>query len=170
MLEIKVDPKSFDILERNSGRFKKRLRAASNRGVYKAAVNLYYAVRENMSRTDYSLDELEEKDHPYAVRHGRILTGKLGGAFQRKPYMIHTRSGKLLKDLSIGFNRSTSVASVFFDNKNFYTEIVVKGTRTSPTIPRDVITGTANLKYVQKRMYNVIRKELKDVIKSYGRK
>jgi hypothetical protein len=168
MLEIRVNPSSFGILERNSGRFKKRLRAASNKGVYKAAVSLYYSVRENISRTDYSPSQLKDLDHPYAKRHGRILSGRLGGAFLKKPFMIHTRSGRLIKDLSIGFDRRKAVSSVFFSENVFYTEIIVSGTKTSPTIPRNVISGTANLKSVQSNIYKIIRKELKDVIKSYG--
>ena len=170
MLEVKIDPKSFGILEKNSKRFKKRLRVASNRGLHRAAVTLYYFVKENISRTDHTLDDLQDKDHPYATRHGRIKSGRLGGAFTKKPYMIHTRKGGLIDDLKFSLDRKTAVSSVYFDNGNAYTETIVKGTRTMPIIPRDVISGTANERKVQKAIYKDIKIQLKDVIKSYGSK
>ena len=165
-----VEPKSFKILKKNSKRFKLRFRAASNRAVYRGGTALYRAVKENISRTDYSLEELRSMDHPYAKRHGRILTGKLGMPFNNKPYLIHTRSGKLSKDLNITLNRSESVAKVYFGGSVSYAEKVLVGTRTSRLIPRDVISGTANEPKVKREIVKEMTIQLKEIIKSYGSK
>ncbi len=169
MYTLTVDPKSFGIIRRNSKRFQLRFRAASNKAAYRGAAVLWNAVRENMSRDDYTLRELAEKDHPYAKRHGRILTGRLGIQFNIKPYMIHERSGRLKKDLRIRLNRSKGEAKVFFAGTVPYMETVIKGTQVSKLIPRDVISGTAGEKKVQREMRKEMIIPLKGVIKSYGR-
>jgi hypothetical protein len=170
MITLEVDRESLNILFKNSKRFKRRFRKASNEAVYRGGFALYRAVKENMSRTDYSLEELEEKDHPYATRHGRIVSGRLGGAFTRKPYMIHKRSGQLLKDLNISFDKNKRESTIFFGNDNFYTERVIFGTKTSPLIPRDVISGTYSENKVKKEIQREMYKPLKSIVKSYGRK
>jgi len=121
-----------------------------------------------MSRADYSLRELQQKNHPYARKHGTILTGKLGMPFTMKPYLIHQRSGKLKKDLNITLNRSSSTAKVSFGGSLPYTDAVIFGTKVSKMLPRDVISGTASEKKVRREIRKEMLIPLRAVIKSYG--
>ncbi|MGI9554802.1 MAG: hypothetical protein ACR2M6_02405 [Vampirovibrionia bacterium] len=157
------------IIERNSKRFKKRFRASSNKSLIDMTAYLKERVLKNMSRTDFSLEELREKDHPYATRHGeRILTGKLGMPFNdNQSYLIHERTGAMKKDLKVKKNKAEGSASLFFTNQSGHTRFVVEGTRT--LLPRDVIAGTASLKGVQKKLFSIARKNFKAMVKSYGK-
>lgn len=164
---MEVDAESLGIIRRSSKRFQKRYRAASNKALIEMTSYFKSRVMKNITRSDYSLKELKEMDSPYATRHGRILTGKLGMPFNNnQPYLIHSREGGLKKDLKVKKNKSDGTAEIFFTNTSGYTDMVIEGTR--KLLPRDVIAGTAELRTVQKKLFSIARKHFKHLVKSYG--
>lgn len=167
MFKIEIDPTSLGIIQRSSERYKKRFRAASNKALIDISDYLKKAVTKNISRKDFTLKELAELDNPYARRHGRILTGKLGMPFNNsQEYLIHTRKGGLRKDLKVKKNKSDGTAVIYFNDTSGHTRYVIEGTRV--LLPRDVISGTLRLKTVNDKMFSIAKKHFKDVIKSYG--
>lgn len=123
-------------------------------------------VDKNISRTDYSLDELKHLDHPFASRHGR------NGTPIFEPYwMAHERSGSLRRSLftdiepaSVIGGRLKSVGFVGLDkNKSKHAEMVIYGT--SKMIPRPVMVGSLNQK--KKEVKAVLSKELKNFTFNY---
>lgn len=101
-------------------------------------------VTENITRTDYSLKDLAEMDHPFALRHG------IEGKHIYEPYwMVHTRTGKLLKSKKAGINEASisglgemkASAWVKLDeSKAKHALNVIYGT--SKMIPRPVLSGS----------------------------
>ena len=165
MLKIEIDPDSVGLVRKNSKRFNKRFRAVANKSLISMTDILKKKILQNMSRRDHSLKDLQEMDHPYAARHGRILTGKLGMPFNNNmSYLIHQRSGSLKKDLRVKKDKSDGTAEFYFDTDR---GAVITGTK--HMLPRDVISGTANEKVVQKKMMSVATKNFKKLVKSYGK-
>jgi hypothetical protein len=61
---------------------------------------LFGVIKQNMSLKDHTLQELAEKDHPYASRHGSIQIHRSGTQSLANPeFRVHTHSGKLLRSL-----------------------------------------------------------------------
>lgn len=100
-------------------------------------------VTQNMSRTDYSVEQLSLLDHPFASRHGDE-----GRHVYEPYYMIHKRSGSLLRAkekgiLEASFQGSKLEAAAFVKidaDQAEHALYVVFGT--SRMIPRPVLVGS----------------------------
>ena len=167
MIKVQVDEGLLSKLKSNTKTFKKKLLTASNKAVRASSQILFDEVRKNISRRDYSLSELQGRGNPYARKHGRIMSGKLGTPFTTKPYLVHTRKGGMLRDLKRKLHRSKGEAEVFFINSSGHTDFVINGTQVM--MPRDVIGETSNLKRVRKSMLKVSRQEFIDMVNKYGK-
>ena len=62
---IFIEPESLNIVRRNSKRFMKRFRAASNKTIKIFMPEFYNEVKKNISYRHYSLYELQKKGNPY---------------------------------------------------------------------------------------------------------
>lgn len=119
-------------------------------------------VTKNMSRTDFSLKQLADMDHPFASRHG-----SQGIKVYDPDWMIHKRSGKLLESkysgtipASIESGRLLATAFIGLDEmKTSYAPYIVFGT--SKMIPRPVLHGS--LSQVQSTLKNTIKTNLRDL-------
>jgi hypothetical protein len=100
-------------------------------------------ITKNMSRKDYTLKELAAMDHPFAKRHG-----SKGRPIYDPYWMVHTRSGRLLKAKKKGttkakFNGTTLIASAYVSinpGEAPHALYVIFGT--SRMIPRPVLEGS----------------------------
>ena len=119
-------------------------------------------VTKNLSRDDYSLQDLADLDHPFASRHG----GE--GRKVYEPYwMVHKRSGKLLRSKKSGtvkasITSGTLEASAFVGldpSRAPHAEYVVFGT--SRMIPRPVLTGSRD--QVSDEAFKLLRKVLRNL-------
>lgn len=121
-----------------------------------AAQVLLKHARRVLSLTDHALADLRRMDHPYAVRHGRIMVHK------STPWKIHAQSGNLLRSLKdMPYDVGDAVAhAVYIDTADApYAEYLVKGTRSM--LPRDPLwTGVALQPTVQKQVMQAIVKTL----------
>lgn len=138
---IQVDAQSFKMTIVAMGSTRVAMDKAAEAAVKAAGAVLLNAVRENASRTDHSMSDLARLDHPYARRHGSIQAGRLGPAFAKRPYMVHTRSGAFLSAIQGRFTRSPISYEVQAVNRVPWVQYVIQGTRVM--LPRDVIWGTA---------------------------
>lgn len=123
-------------------------------------------LRQNISRSDFSLKELAALDHPFAKRHGDE------GIPVYDPYwMVHKRSGKLLSSVDSGTERAsitggklTSSAFVRLDPTIAPHALhVVFGT--SRMIPRPVVTGSGQ--QVSQEAMTLLAKTLKNLTISF---
>lgn len=117
-----------------------------------AGAVLKTAVKKNLSRNDFSINQLAALDHPFAKRHGSIQSNKLGGSWQRRPYMAHKRSGKLHDSI---YGRRVSGSGATYEvgadiGKARHIKYVIEGT--TIMLPRDVIYRTAMEDSVKKKM------------------
>lgn len=167
MIKVQVDEGLLSKLKSNTKTFKKKLLTASNKAAKASSQVLFDEIKENISRRDHSLSDLKNKDNPYARRHGRIVSGKLGTPFTTKPYLVHTRSGGMLRDLKRKLHRSKGEAEIFFRDSSGHTNFIVNGTQV--ILPRDVIGQTSTIKRVQKAMLKVAREEFVDMVNKYGK-
>ena len=133
-----------------------------NKVMKEIAFMLDKQVEGNISRTDYSLEELADLDHPFASRHGAE------GIPVYDPYwMVHKRSGKLLNSKKSGTVRAdvsggTLEASAYVrldENVAPHAAYVVYGT--SRMIPRPVLQGSRD--QVAPQAYELLRTVLKNL-------
>lgn len=159
---VEVDQESFQRTIDALGRYKQQAKAVRAEAVRAAGDILLARVRANASRTDYSLDDLAEMDHPYARRHGTIQTGPLGGAYAQRPYMVQKRSGTLLSAIVGKPSASGQGYEVQARPVAPHVQYVIQGTRVM--LPRDVVQGTANEAVTQRLMMEamsaVLRRKL----------
>ena len=150
-------------------RFREQIEAfseAERRGTEAAGEYLYNRVYKAMSRTDYSLDDLASRGHPYSKKRASILTSRIPPL---KEYMIHVRSGKLRKSLTLRINRihrgtqKGFQAQLYFLNPPNYASGVFFGTRY--THPRDPINGIINLKHTRNEVSRLLRSGLQTAIR-----
>ena len=172
MYIVAIDPESIGVIKRSSKRFFLRYRAASNKTLIEYTKFAKQKILANITRRDFTQAEFNALDNPYAKKHGRIKTGKLGFPYNaNQPYLIQKGSStskdpRLRKDLKIVKDKSKGIAEISFDNNSGHTDYVIKGTK--KMFARDVISGTMNQKGVRKKLFQMARKNFKAVIKSYG--
>lgn len=80
-----------------------------------------------ITRKDFTLKDLAKKDHPYALRHPRI--GDIG---RMKPYMLHTRSGGMLRAFVFsnkGSNQYSAQFEIAFEPNARYQSAVFYGSK-----------------------------------------
>ena len=148
-------------------RFREQIQAfseAERRGTEAAGDYLYDRVYKAMSRTDYTKGQLKKADSPYAARHPSVRV-----APPLRDYMIHMRSGRLRKSLTLRINRihrgtqKGFQAQLYFLNPPEYAEAVFFGTRVMHG--RDPINGIVNLKHTRNEVSRLLRSGLETAIK-----
>jgi len=150
---VQVDSKSFEMTIIALGDATTTYQEAAAVGIQAAGAVLLDRTRRHVSRRDHSLADLRRMDHPYARRHGVIQAGRLGGAFVRRPYLVHTRSGTMLRALQ-GRRRNSFTYDVSFREIAPWISYVVQGTR--KMIGRDVIWLTAHERETKVEMMRAI--------------
>jgi len=117
---------------------------------------LHVEIRENLSLTDHTLQDLADLDHPYARRHGAIQTGVLG---HEPEWLVHKQSGELLGALQHGPLGVGENYGVWLDPTIApHAEYVIEGTKTM--LPRDTLWSTAGDSRVQKEMMRAAARTL----------
>jgi len=109
-------------------------------------------VLKNLNRKDFTLSQLASIDHPFAKRHTKIQSGRLGGSWTKRPYMAHRRDGDLQKSI---YGKIVPAKGVAYEvgadiNQAPHIKYVIQGTLIMHQ--RDVIYGTAMQKDVNKKM------------------
>lgn len=114
------------------------VRKAREQSVKNAGEKALERVKANVSARKYSLTDLARKDHPYARRHGTIRKSVLGGRYQYKPYLVHTRTGQMKYGIRGGVRSGAYEIEATGQNA----ERVIKGT--GLMLRRDVLVDTFN--------------------------
>ena len=122
----------------------RKKRKASKKEMNRLGNILFRRVMKNITKPPIPLDELRRRGHPYAKRHSRIQTSKLGGL---KSYQIMTRSSGLADSLEYSvvdsrFGSTQTLYIYFRRDAPDHVKWVVKGTRFTKMHPRDVINET----------------------------
>lgn len=117
---------------------------------------LHKQIRENISMRCHTLAQLAALDHPYAVRHGRIMIHRTGSKMLLHPeYRVHTQSGQLLGALRANPTHGGLGHMTWLDAAAApHAEAVVSGT--DVMLPRDVLWDTALAPAVQREMMRAI--------------
>lgn len=143
-------------------------KAVAQQAVAAAGKVFHAKVRQNISLTDHSLQDLADMGHPYAARHGAIRIHGSGSESLATPSArVHRQSGKLLQALKsepaptqpgwrVGFDTSVAPHAVF----------VVSGTRVM--LPRDVVWDTANGRLTKLEMMRAIVTVLGKKLRTQG--
>ena len=134
-----------------------------NKVLKAAGKQLERSVRQNIGRTDHSLEALRNMDNPYARRHGSIAV------HQATPYVIHRQSGSLSSSL-VTSQQTTGEPSWkigFRYGAARYFRYLITGTRVM--LPRNVLYDTSQNEKVRKNMQKavngVFRTEIKKAMK-----
>ena len=141
------------------------IKSVAGSALIDASREAYEEIIKNASRTDYTLDDLAKRDHPFAKRHMSPASG-LGSEWARKPWMIHTGrsrtrgisdTGKVRNSIKYKFKdtRSGPITIFFYDYAARHVKYVVRGTKIMH--PRDVIMGTLRLN--ESKIKRKIRKQ-----------
>ena len=123
-----------------------RVSDAKRRALSKIGPMALDAVKETVSASGYTLDDLADLDHPYARRHGRIRRGVLGGRYSRKPYLVHERSGQLKS----GIRGSLKATAYEIRATGSHAGFVIGGTKNM--LFRDFLIDTLNERALQRKM------------------
>ena len=147
---IVMDANSFRMTVVSIGGSKVQVAKAAAAALEAAGSVLHEAIVKNASRTDYTLQQLQDAGHPYAKRHGNILIHK------RKPYVIHKQgrrphSKSLHKNIRKKYYKTKREFHVWADTRRVpYAKYVIQGTRVM--FGRDFLWNTMNDRKVKKRM------------------
>lgn len=142
------------------GNLKARERKAAAAAAKAAGKILHDKVKQNVSLSDHSQDELDALDHPYAERHGSIRLHERGSKSIVNPaFRVHTQTGTMLSALQQGPTPGGMGWRVEFnDSIAPHAKYVILGTKVM--LPRDVVHGTAASPFVQQQMMKSIVKTL----------
>lgn len=114
------------------------VKRAQRQSVVAAGAKALERVKRNVSARKYSLTDLAAKDHPYARRHGRIQRSVLGGRYQQKPYLVHTRTGQM----KYGIRGGVRSGAYEVEATGQHARSVIQGTKVM--LRRDVLVDTFN--------------------------
>lgn len=125
-------------------------------------------VKQNISLTDHSLQDLAAEDHPYARRHGAIRIHRSGSKALNNPSnRVHVQSGTLLGALKAGPTTGGLGYRIEFDTGRApHAAYVIQGTKVM--LPRDVLWDTATAPDVQRRMMRAIVTVLGKELRTQG--
>ena len=130
-------------------------RYGAHEGIGQQGKNLLATIKQNMSLTDHSLQDLADLDHPYAKRHSGIqihqgTSAKLADTTNS----IHTHSGKLLRAMrgekktdKIVYQISVNESAATNKKGESYARYVFQGTGIMH--PRPIMRETANTPQVK---------------------
>lgn len=122
---------------------------------------LQAAVRQHLSITDHTLEDLRRMGHPYARRHGSIRV------HSERPFMVHRQDGRMVNSTTLeskaypgGSGGGAKYhARVGLDyGKQPYFRYVIQGTRVM--LPRDTLYLTSQLPAVRTGMMKAVIKVL----------
>lgn len=152
---IQIDLGSFRMTIIAIGRAAVSMETAARASIGTAGAVLHAAVLRNVSRTDYTLEQLAKMGHPYARRHGKIQSAKLGGEFTQRPYLVHKRSGAFKSSIRGRFAPSPSIGyDVYAQETVPWVRKVIMGSRYM--LPRDVVWETAHERAVISEMRRAV--------------
>lgn len=133
------------------------LRKLENAAAEAIRVVAHTAIQRNVTRKDYTLEQLADMDHPYAKRHASIRV------HPGQTYLVHMQQGRLASSLSSSVRRrpggagggARSVARIGFERgPPLYAKFVVVGTRIMHG--RSVLEQTALLPEVKQQMMRAV--------------
>lgn len=144
---------------------------ASKAALEAGGEEMFRQIRKHVSRRDHTLQDLARKGHPYARRHGAIQTRALGGAFVKRPWLVHKQSGDMLKAMR-GFATHAHGGppgyQVDFYGPNLegqqHAENVILGTKVM--LPRDPLWEAVQEKSMRTAVYRAIVKRLGKELRS----
>lgn len=169
---LRVSASSLRFTIVSIGNVRVSLARASQAAIRAAGEGYRDAVKESISLTDHTLADLAALDHPYARRHGTILTNRLGhsdlgGRVSNPANLVHRQTGRMVRGLR-GALRGTgkrAVYEVWFDPMTApHAEDVILGTRRM--LPRDPLWDTATAPRTVRDMRLAIVRELGLVLRS----
>ena len=128
-----------------------------------------YVRREAQKMSSFrtpSLSQLESLGHPYSKK--RHPAGIDSSSIPHVSWGVHRRSGNFVRSI-ISYVKMTprgptGVVQYRPGSEGTPVDFVVTGTRIM--WPRDVITKTANLDYVQKEGFEILKREMKEWVKN----
>ena len=138
MAVFQVDVGSLRTSIESIGNLRTDAKRAQRESVIAAGEKSLGRVKANVSARKYSLADLAGLDHPYARRHGAIRKGVLGGRYQYKPYLVHSRTGQM-KD---GIRGRVRQGAYEIEATGQHAKYVIGGTRRM--LRRDVLVDTFN--------------------------
>ena len=125
---------------------------ASRAALEAAGRELQAGLLKNVTRTDYSLQDLANMDHPYARRHGSIRI------HSDRPYVVHKQSGLMSSNISGKTLGNASQGYRYRVGFNYgavrYAKFVVQGTKYM--LARDVVYRTSQEPAVRKAMMRAV--------------
>jgi len=132
-----------------------------------AGRRLHTEIRESLSIRDHTLTDLEGLDHPYAKRHGRVLTGRLGHAGPLAGVLVHRQSNDMRRALQSAFTPSKRGYRVWVNlTVAPYARWVIQGTKTM--FGRDVLWETAIDRQVRANLMREVVRVLGKELRSQG--
>ena len=124
-----------------------KLEEATKKGVEAMGLAAIEALKENTSRKDYTLQQLQNMDHPYASRHPGIQVHR------PKTWVVHKRTSQMLNSIG-GFPMTRKGKQKYrvgyIKSPPPHAFWVVRGTKVMH--PRDTVRRTVNDPDVKKKM------------------
>jgi len=117
---------------------------------------IFRSIIKNVSRKDFTLEQLKQMGYPYSKRGTGTLPSSIA------PYMVHSRSGEFRKTFTMnrqGTNQYQDQFNIKFVPKQKYHKDIFKGTE--KMVSRDPIGGTLSEHQVQKKIKQAIRNKMK---------
>jgi len=145
----RVDSKDLRITLQTFKRLIKTNRMAAHAAIDAAGDVALKAIRKNLSDHTYTQDQLTALDHPYAVRHGRILV------HSQRPWLVHDQGGgSILRTLKGEVVHTRKSVDYQISVSGLVAEAVIQGT--SVMLGRDTLNQTVQQKQVQKKLQKVL--------------
>lgn len=159
---IQIDAASWRMTIIALGNASVSMETAARVAVITGGAILLNEVRRNVSRTDYTLDQLAKLNHPYGKLRwpGGINTGALGGEFAKRPYLVHVRSGAFRSSIRGRPTTGQIGYEVYAADTAPWVKYVILGTRVMHA--RDVIWQTAHDPAVKRKMTMAVIRVLGD--------
>lgn len=163
---VTVQVKGAFAAKRSLQRFRKKTVAKIKSDFADQTAELaYQRVLANISRRDFTLEDLREMDHPYARRHGSI------SVHPGQEYLVHTHTGRLKSSLGkkvvrraggAGGGHNLFAQVGFIKNPPHYAGYVVSQTEgTKVMLSRDPINETVNSRDFKKEMLKISASTIK---------
>jgi hypothetical protein len=131
----------------------------------KAELILKGKIKDNISNTDYTLEDLAKMGHPYARRSPKSI--------HNPDYIVHCQSGEMLSGLGSG-TKKASVKGTTLEAEAYagisdnveHAKYVIYGT--SKMVPRDFLKGS--LEEVGQKILTTLKRSLNRVTMSFNGK
>lgn len=151
-----------EVLADNIKQFTNRFLEEINKDMKKTEEVLKEKVRQRISLSDHTLEDLAEMGHPYASRAPQHI--------HDPDYGVHIQGGELLAGLysfteqaSVNFGALNASANVGISDVVEHALYVIMGT--SKMVPRDFLTGS--LDEVREQTIEILSRSLHNVVVSF---